>query len=191
MQFSIIMSCTWGFDKKKTAICEARFSKCLVDNETNIDSIRRGKVSRGFGQTRAEMCRAFFSRPSARKRDDAEERFRSLRTINVRSSVKSESRRQSGSQAKLLSTPLACTPDGTSSGAGEGPPVVSRIASFRSVIPNARFLSWKRSRCLQPRRSFLRDDREISSGSRAFCVPFRCALNASGETPRISTCRAR
>lgn len=69
-----------------------------------------------------------------------EERFRSLRTINVGFSVKPELRQQ-GSQAKLSSTSLAYTPDETGSDVGEGPLVVSQFVSFRSVIPNARFLS--------------------------------------------------
>lgn len=96
-------------------------------------------------------------------------RFRSLRTINVVSSVKSELR-QWGSQAKLSSTSLACTSDETSSDAGEGPPVVSRFVSLRSVIPNGRFLSQKRPRRLQIRRLLLREDRKASRGSRAFHV---------------------
>lgn len=82
------------------------------------------------------------------------ERFRSLRTINVGSSIKSELR-QSGWQAKFSSTPLTCTLDETVSGSGEGPPVVSRIASFCSVISNARFFL-KQSRSLQTRQPLLR-----------------------------------
>lgn len=84
------------------------------------------------------ISRAFFDHVQVK--EGRQERFRSLRTINVGSSVKSELRQQ-GSQAKLSRTSLACTSDETGSDVGEGPPVVSRFVSFRSVIPNARFLS--------------------------------------------------
>jgi len=115
-----------------------------------------------------EICRAFFYHIRV-KEGRRGKRFRSLRTINVVSSVKSELR-QWGSQAKLSRTSLACTSDETSSDAGEGPPVVSRFVSLHSVIPNGRFLSQKRPRRLQIRRPLLRKDRKASRGSRTFHV---------------------
>lgn len=105
--------------------------------ETLARKGKRTSVARSFFSSRSNVLEVHHG---AGRDGGGRKRLWSLRTINVGSSVKAESR-QLGSQAKLSSTPLACTTDGTSSGSGEGPPVVSRIASSRSVIPNVRFLS--------------------------------------------------